>query len=160
MQLHAENEIKKLVIGFSLAMDARDYQLFRASWADEIELELPPVGGDAVPLAGRQRADDYARGVIALLSQFKATQHVSTNHLVSLDGTGASCTCYTLAQHYLPVETGEAWLTVGARYDLTAQLLDELGWRFVRFKLTHLWSRGNNGLWSEATRRLKGDQSR
>jgi hypothetical protein len=158
-ELHDENEIRKLVVGFSIGIDSRDFDLFRSSWAEEIELDLPPLAGDAFRLSGKQRADDYARGVIALLSEFETTQHVSTNHLISVEADSGSCTCYTIAQHYLPMESGEPWLAAGARYDLVAQRFEEVGWRFVEFKLTHLWSRGNTSLWKEATRRLLAKQT-
>jgi hypothetical protein len=54
-QSHDENEIRKLVIGFSLGMDSRDVDLFRASWAEEIELDLPPPAPDVLPFSGRHR---------------------------------------------------------------------------------------------------------
>jgi SnoaL-like domain len=149
-----EHDIRRLVIGFSLGMDSRDFDLYRASWAEEVELDLPPLAGDVVPMSGRRSADEYGHGVISLLSQFKVTQHVSTNHLVSINGDTATCACYTFAQHYMPVDFGEPWFTAGARYDLGAQRFDEIGWRFVTFKLTPLWFTGNAGLWQEATRRL------
>jgi hypothetical protein len=152
-RLDDENEIRKLVIGFSLGMDARDYTMFRAAWADEVDLDLPPLARDTVPFSGVQQADDYARGVIAMLSEFVATQHVSANHLIEVDGDTATCTCYTLAQHYLPVASGDPWLTAGARYDLAARRFD-IGWRFVRFKLTGLWTAGNGSLWRVVAGRL------
>ena len=102
-------------------MDARDAALYRSAWADEIDLDLPPLGG--LPLSGRLRADDYTADAIALVSEFKATQHVSTNHLIAVEGDRGSCICYTHATHYLPVEQGEPWLTVGVRYDLSARRL-------------------------------------
>jgi hypothetical protein len=155
-----ENDIRNLVIAFSLGMDSRDYKMYRASWADEVDLDLPNLAGDAIRLSGRTTGDDYAKGVIALLSQFESTQHVSSNHLVSVRGDLGICTCYTLAQHYMPVASGEPWLTAGARYELTAQRFGESGWRFVKFKLTPLWARGNGSLWQEATRRMLAGPSR
>jgi hypothetical protein len=158
-QLYDENEIRKLVVRFSIGMDLRDVDLFRSAWADQIELDLPPLAGRAVSLSGRQRADDYAKNVIALLSEFDMTQHVSTNHLVTAEGDSGKCTCYTVAQHSLRVESEERWLTAGARYDLMACRLAGLGWRFVEFKLTHLWSRGDTTVWEEVTRRLRAKKT-
>lgn len=150
-----ESAIRDLVIGFSNAMDARDEAAFRASFADEVDLAIPPLGGDEVPLSGMVSGDDYARGVIALLTGFDATQHVSTNHLVTVDGDEASCVCYTHATHYLPHEGGHPWLTIGARYDILARRLPGQGWRIVRFRWREQWAEGNAGLWEIATARLK-----
>ncbi|RYD95321.1 MAG: nuclear transport factor 2 family protein, partial [Sphingomonadales bacterium] len=140
------------VIGFTLAMDARDAARYRLAWADEIELDLPPLGG--LPLSGQRRADDYTRDAIALVSEFEATQHVSGNHLISVDGDRGRCICYILATHYLPLEDADPWLKVGVRYDLGARRFDEIGWRFNSFRLTALWSKGNGGLWKIVGRRL------
>jgi hypothetical protein len=158
-QLLDEHDIRRLVISFSLGMDSRDFDMYRAAWADEVDLDLPPLAGDVIPMSGRRSADEYARDVIALLSQFKATQHVSSNHLISIHDYTATCTCYTFAQHYMPLESGEPWLTAGARYDLSARRFDDLGWRFVKFKLTPIWFTGNTALWQEATRRLASARS-
>jgi hypothetical protein len=154
-RLSDEHEVRRLAIRMSNGMDARDYDLFRSSWADEVELDVPPLAGDAVPLSGKLKADDYARGVIALLSHYKATQHVSTNHDVEVDGDEATCVCYTLATHFLPVENGDPWLTAGARYDFTARRFRPAGWKIVKFKVTQLWASGNYNLWREVTRSLR-----
>lgn len=146
-ELHDENEIRKLVVGFSLGMDARDVALFRSAWADEIELDLESRAGDVIGLSGTRRADDYAADVIALLSGFTATQHVSSNHLIDVRGDDATCACYTLATHLLAAPGGDRWLTAGSRYDLVARRFSEVGWRFTRFSLRSLWSSGDGAIW-------------
>ena len=150
-----ESAIRDLVIAFSNALDARDEAGFRASFADEVDLAIPPLGGDEVALSGMISGDDYAHGVLALLSGFAATQHVSTNHLVQVDGDAATCVCYTHATHYLPDEGVHPWLTLGARYDIVARRFAGKGWRIVKFDWTQQWSEGNAGLWEIATARLK-----
>lgn len=152
-QLRDENEIRKLVITFSLGMDTRDVDLFRSAWPDEVDLDLRTQAGEAIALTGRRRADDYAQDVIALLSGFTATQHVSTNHLITVDGDAATCTCYTHATHYLAGESGGSWLTAGSRYDLVAHRFDDLGWRFTAFTLTGIWTSGDRSIWQAASRR-------
>jgi hypothetical protein len=146
-RLDDENEIRKLVLRFSLGMDTRDVGLFRAAWADEVELDLHTLAKDVIPLSGTRRADEYARDVIALLSGFTATQHVSTNHLIAVDGDTATCTCYTLATHYLRRDAGESWLTAGSRYELVALRTRATGWRFTRFALRGLWTSGDRSIW-------------
>lgn len=149
-QLWSERAIQNLVVGFSLGMDALDYGLFRRAWADEVELDLGTLAGAEIQLAGTRPADDYARDALGLLSGFTATQHLSTNHLVAVQGEDATCVCYTHAQHFLA--DGERWLTAGSRYDLTARWSGEGGWRFTRFSLTNLWTRGDRSIWQAATR--------
>jgi hypothetical protein len=148
-----ENAIRDLVIAFSNAMDARDEAGFRACFADEVDLASPPLGGDSVPLAGMVGGDDYARGVISLLTGFEATQHVSSNHHVTVAGDEGRLVCYTHATHYLPHEGGHPWLTIGARYDIVAKRLPQ-GWRISWFRWREQWSEGNAGLWAIATARI------
>ncbi|HLY56907.1 MAG TPA: nuclear transport factor 2 family protein, partial [Stellaceae bacterium] len=92
-------------------------------------------------------------GVIAMLSQFAATQHCSINHLIEVDGDAATCSCYTYATHYLEDGLSDPWNIVGARYDFTARRLPQ-GWRIVSLKWTRLFDQGNAGVWPEVARRL------
>ena len=149
-----EHDIRKLVIAFSNAMDARDVAMFRSAFADEVDLDIPPRAADVIVLQGKVNADTYAEQVIKLLSGFVATQHVSTNHAIEVDGDRATCVCYTHATHYLPNENGEDWLTAGSRYSLEAERIPEKGWRFVKFRSTRMFSDGTLGLWDELNRRL------
>jgi hypothetical protein len=149
-----EHEIRKLVITFSIGMDSRDVAMFRSAFADEVDLDIPPRAADVIVLQGKVNADVYAEQVIRLLSGFEATQHVSTNHYITVDGDRASCICYTHATHYLPYEGGHPWLTAGSRYALEAERLPGKGWRFVKFRSTRMFSDGNLGLWDELNRRL------
>ncbi len=151
-----ENAIRKLVIAFSNAMDARDVAMFRSAFADVVDLDIPPRAADVIVLQGKVNADTYAEQVIKLLSGFTATQHVSTNHQIEVDGDRATCVCYTHATHYLPIENGEHWLTAGSRYALEAERFPDKGWRFVKFRSTRMFSDGNLGLWDELNRRLTG----
>jgi hypothetical protein len=149
-----EHDIRKLVIAFSNGMDARDVAMFRSAFADEVDLDIPPRAADVIVLQGKVDADVYAEQVIRLLSGFEATQHVSTNHQIEVDGDRATCACYTHATHYLPHEGGHPWLTAGSRYALEARRFPGEGWRFVKFRSTRMFSDGNLGLWDELNRRL------
>src|SRR5262249_34917612 len=145
------------VITFSNGMDARDTALYRSAFADEVELDIPPRATDVITLSGRVRADQYAMEVVRLLSGWEATQHVSTNHLITVDGDQGTCVCYVFATHYLPNDSGAPWLEVGSRYTVTARRLPDVGWRIVKLKSTHLWSRWNKSLWEEISRRIRAN---
>ena len=156
-QLIDEHDIRKLVVAFSIGMDSRDVAMFRSAFADQVDLDIPSRAPDVITLQGMVDADLYAEQVIRLLSGFEATQHVSTNHMIEIDGDSASCICYTHATHYLPIASGESWLTAGSRYALEAERFPGIGWRFVRFRSTRMFSDGNLGLWDELNRRLTAD---
>lgn len=128
--------------------------LFRSAFADTVDLDISARAPDVITLQGMVDADVYADEVIRLLSGFEATQHVSTNHMITIGGDRATCICYTDATHYLPIESGQSWLVAGSRYALEAERFPDKGWRFVKFRSIRMFSDGNLGLWDELNRRL------
>ena len=148
-----EEAVRRLVLGWMNGIDTGSYEDVRSAWADEMEVEFIgfPVGSPLV--SGRYETERRTHGLIAMISQFAATQHLCTNHLVTVHGDHATCSCYVLATHCMEIERAEPWSTIGARYDLEAARLTA-GWRLTKLKWTRLWSSGNDGLWPGAARRL------
>ena len=151
--LKDRSDIQQMVARLALGMDLRDESMFQSCWADEFYLSVPPLAGDGVPLEGNMRADEHARNVITMLSEFKATQHVLTNHHIELNGDTASCSVYLIGTHTMAgVEEGDPIQTIGARYDFDCARTDS-GWKISRMIWTRLWSTGNAGLWDIVGRR-------
>lgn len=157
-----ESDIKALLVQLSYAFDERDSQMMRAVFADTVECDITPMGGDQVPMTGSLDADRLSKDVIRMLSTFDMTQHVNTMHRVRLDGDNAALTGYVVGTHFLsqlpasPVhERIEPWNTIGARYDMGVHRFDH-GWRFTTWKWRIMWSRENQGVWDEVARRLRG----
>jgi hypothetical protein len=153
-RLDDENEIRRLVLTFSVGMDLRDEQMFRSAFADQVDLDIPPRAKGAITLQGLVDADTYAKEVIRLVGGWQATQHVNTNHLIRVDGDEATCQCYVFATHFMGPEHDSPWLVAGSRYSLDARRFAGVGWRFVKFRSTPMWSNGDRGLWEEIARRI------
>ncbi|ATE63671.1 nuclear transport factor 2 family protein [Rhizorhabdus dicambivorans] len=153
-----EHRIRRLILIWLDGIDTRDPAKIRAAWAEEMETEFigfPDMGGG--PIApGRHRTADRAEGLIRMIGQFSMTQHVSTNHLVTIEGDRATCSAYVLATHHMEVAGREPWSVIGARYDIEAARL-AVGWRLTRLKWTRLWTSGNDALWAEAGRRMAAE---
>lgn len=148
------SDISQMICRLALGMDLRDQDMFRSCWADEFYLSVPPLAGDAVPLEGDMRADEHARNVIAMLSEFKATQHVLANHHIDVEGDTATCCAYLIGTHTLAnVEDGDPVQTIGARYDFKCQRMTD-GWKITNMKWTRYWSTGNGGLWDIVAKRV------
>ncbi|MEE2768630.1 MAG: nuclear transport factor 2 family protein [Actinomycetota bacterium] len=79
--------------------------------------------------------------VSSALTPLDDSQHMVTNHQVSLDGDTATCRCYLQAQHVKSVEGGSNYL-VGARYE-DRLVRTEDGWRIAHRDLVRMWSEGN-----------------
>jgi len=89
------------------------------------------------------------------LSGFDATQHLSSNHVITLSGDTATCVSYMVARHYL-VENGERLMhSIGGHY--TNRLVREAGhWKISRCALTVTWEMGDRSLFDIAAKRAQG----
>jgi hypothetical protein len=129
-------EISNTVIRYATAVDTRDWNLYRSCFTDEIELDFP---GWAV---GTHKADEWVEMVRQMLGGFTATQHLSSNHAITLSGDEATCVSYMQGQHYLPNDTGDSALTIGGYY--TNDLVrTKDGWKISACRLTVTWYAGN-----------------
>jgi len=83
----------------------------------------------------RISADAWADQALSLVSAFQSTQHIITNHVITIDGDQATCVAYVQAQHYNP----ESILTVGGYYTNNMERTAE-GWKISKLKLTTMWT--------------------
>jgi hypothetical protein len=140
-------EISDTVVRYATAVDTRDWKLYRSCFTDEVELDF---AGWAV---GTHNADEWVDMVRQMLGGFTATQHISSNHVIKLNGNEATCLSYVQAQHYLPNDTGDSALTIGGHYknDL---IRTEGGWKISKCRLKITWYAGNRYVFELARMRL------
>jgi len=143
-------DISDTVIRYATGIDMRDWQAYRSCFTDEVDIDFTSWTG-GTPL--RLTADEWTEGVRRSLSGFKSTQHISTNHVITINGDEAMCVSYMQAQHYLPAESGSNCFTLGGYYTNTL-VRTPRGWKIHKCKLTIAWSEGNRWLFEEAARLL------
>jgi hypothetical protein len=97
----------------------------------------------------QERAEAARRTV----SGFQTTQHMITNHVITIDGDKALCVAYLQAQHCLPNEQGDSTQTIGGYYT-NHFIRTPHGWKIKACKLTMTWSKGNWGIFELARQRL------
>jgi hypothetical protein len=135
-------EISDVVTRYCVSADMRDWEGHRSVFADEVEFDHSSV--DGTPRA-EMKADEWMQRVRRIMSGLKATQHTSTNHVITFEGdqgNEATCISYLHALHYLPNEKGEDTMTMGGYY--TNHLIrTPQGWKIDKCKLTITWSEGN-----------------
>lgn len=144
-----ERAISRTVIQYATGVDTRNWALYRACFTDEVEIDFSSWDP---ALKATMRADDWVAAVRPGLSGFAATQHISTNHVISVDGDQATCVSYMQAQHYLPNDQGDNTLTLGGYYTNNLVRSGD-GWKIRKCKLTVSWTTGNRHIFELASKR-------
>lgn len=131
--------ISDVQLRYATGLDTRDWALFRSCFADEIETDFTSVfGGEPRKVS----ADRWAESARRVLSGLAATQHMITNHVITIEGDEALCVAYVQAQHYLPNDRGGSTQTMGGFYT-NRFVRTPQGWKIRACKLTLTWNTGN-----------------
>jgi ketosteroid isomerase-like protein len=141
-ELYDRAMISELLLRFARALDERDWEGYAALYAEDGVLQLP--WGPPRPKA-ILRDDTEAN-----LGRFPATQHISANHQISIDGDSATSRSYLQAVHVIDRDgEGRLW-TVGGWYDCAYRRTPD-GWRFTRVAITPVWQSGSAPDWAAET---------
>jgi len=97
-------------------------------------------------------SDQWTQMVKAGISGFEATQHISSNHVHTLNGDRAVCVSYMQAEHFLRTDNGMKECTLGGYYTNDLVRTDD-GWKISRCTLKVTWSRGDYGVFELAATR-------
>lgn len=124
------------VVAYATAVDVRDWEKLAALFTDDARWEYSATG---------ERVEG-PRAIVARISggieRLDTTQHVNSNHVITLDGDRAEHTCYFLAQHIrrgLP--DGEGFIAGGSYQDRLRRTA--AGWQFVSRLVSSRWTDGN-----------------
>ncbi|MDL4774854.1 MULTISPECIES: nuclear transport factor 2 family protein [Thermomonosporaceae] len=122
--------------------DQREWDRLTGVFADKVTLDYTSLnGGEAAELTPDQIVDAWS----GLLGAFDATQHLITNHLVTVEGDTAVCTASFQATHRLANPFGSPLWTLGGTYRFDLLRADE-GWRISGVVMTATWADGNKDL--------------
>ena len=135
--------IVDVVTRYAVTIDLRDWDGFGSCFADEVELLLVSTGGRLV--FSRERIVDYARRTF---SNYDATQHISANHQVTVDGDRATCISTLNATHYVANEPGGPLQRQFGYYRY--ELVRGSGWRISRVEQMLSWQDGNQEIFDRA----------
>ncbi|MDM9379869.1 nuclear transport factor 2 family protein [Chlorogloeopsis sp. ULAP01] len=123
---------------FVLSIDSRDYAAMRDCLTDEINFDYSALFGAVMPSS----ADELVENVRKNHAGFRAIQHLTANHIVTVDGDKATCTANFAAQHFLPNERGGNLWAVGGRYDYQLMKIQK-NWKIYGCKIHVSWTDGN-----------------
>jgi SnoaL-like protein len=126
--------ITNVVNLYALALDSQKYELF-----DKV------FTADAwVSFGGPAQWNDRAllkQAFDVIHAPYTATQHVTTNHHVTVNGDRATCLSYVVGRFIRPVEGGDTFES-GGWYDDELVRTSE-GWRIARRECQMSWWSGN-----------------
>jgi hypothetical protein len=126
------------IVRSAWALDAKDWAAARACFTDEVETDYGDLRGTG---AERVSADAFVELRRRALGPLK-THHMSTNHLVTLDGDRATCVSAMLIHRLDPTRDTDNTFDTLAHYTHTL-VRTPRGWRITRVRQTVDWNRGN-----------------
>jgi hypothetical protein len=120
---------------YAVALDCQRWELFDQVFTADAEADF---GG---PARWQDRAA-LKRDFAAIHSPFDATQHVTTNHQVVVDGDRANCISYVVGRFIRTVPEGGNMFESGGWYDDRLVRAGD-GWRISNRLCRMVWWSGN-----------------
>lgn len=148
--------ISDVQLRYASGIDMRDWTLYRSCFTDDLEIDFSSVFGGG---PRRMKADQWVETVRRTISGLKATQHMITNHVITLQGDEAACVAYVQARHHLPNDTGGSDQAMFGYYTNRFGRTPD-GWKIRACKLTVTWNTGNWDIFKLARRRLDESEGR
>lgn len=129
--------------------DFRDWAGCRAVFADTVEVDYNTTANGKPET---MTADGLMQRWQGLLGKLDTTQHMVSNHAITVDDDFAFCVSEFQATHVLTGAAGGDLWTLGGVYNHTL-MRTTTGWKVTKIKMTAKWSSGNQGLLDEAAQR-------
>jgi ketosteroid isomerase-like protein len=131
-------EISEVVARFATALDYKDWPLFRSCFTDEIEADYSDLRGEPLAVVNADMFVNQRREALEGLT----TQHLSTNHIITVEGDSATCTSCAVIHRLRPRNDGhDAFDTHG--YYTHALTRTAEGWKIYKVRQKVLWSLGD-----------------
>jgi hypothetical protein len=119
---------------YAFVVDSQQWDLFDQVFTDDVTADF---GGGAV----WQDLEAFKRDFIAIHTPFDSTQHITTNHVVRINGDEASAVTYVYGRFLRDVEGGNLFESTGWYDDKLVRT--DAGWRIKERVCRSVWSGGN-----------------
>ena len=123
---------------YAIGIDTKDYDLFRSIFLDDVEVTViyDPNwrGGEEIKFNGKENWVKYVKEAI---SQYRATQHMLGNPMISFDGETAIVRTDLQASHYY-IKDPEAKTTLWGFYE--THMVKNENWKIIKHTLTSIGS--------------------
>lgn len=127
-------DIVQLTIDYCWALDTGRWDDLRHVFTADAVTDLGQGGQDGI--------DAIIERVSTALGPLDDSQHMVTNHQITVTGDQAEGRCYVQAQHIRRGAEGGELYTVGGRYEDRYRRTAD-GWRITERKIVSMWTDGN-----------------
>jgi hypothetical protein len=121
-------EISDLILRFERSIDDHNQAAYASTFTEDGELDLPFT-------------HKKGRAAIAAsdpIDPKNASHHISTNHMITIDGDRATARAYLIATHVFDRADRMTYAQAGGWYDFDLTRTPD-GWRFSHVKLSVVW---------------------
>lgn len=145
--------ITDVMSAYATGLDARDWELWRSIFLNEVIFDLSSWTGQAPrPLD----TDRVVAGQARIFAELTFTQHSITNHRITIDGDRARVLAHMRAEHWIDAGPPEG----SDRYTMYGYYDDKLvrtdgGWKIAEMQLNVTRTEGNRWVMDEARRRMQ-----
>jgi 3-phenylpropionate/cinnamic acid dioxygenase small subunit len=126
------------IVRWASALDAKDWGAARACFTDEVETDYADLRGTGSERLSADAFVELRRNALERLT----THHMSTNHVVTLDGDRATCASAMLIHRLDPGRERDNTFDTLAHYTHVLVRTPH-GWRITRVRQAVAWNRGN-----------------
>lgn len=143
--LQDRSSIIDVVCKFAVSIDRRRWDDLASCFAEEIELNTIRTGRWV-----RMELPEVITVLRRAFESYTATQHISANHQVTIDGDSAVVWSTLNATHYLAGATEGAFQQQVGYYEY--HLVRDRGWRITKVEQFPHWQRGNQAIFDSTLR--------
>jgi hypothetical protein len=122
--------VSDVVTAYASAVDRRDWDLFRSLFAPSVFIDFRSFD----PGLYRRLSLDELVAITSKLAAFDATQHLSTNHVLTIADNRARCVSYMHAGHFLTHAGEQHFCFLYGHYTYELQREAD-GWKIDRYGL-------------------------
>lgn len=138
--------INDVLCRYAFSIDRRQWDEFASCFADEVDVNLIRTNGWV-----RLRSFDLVQTVQKVFETYTATQHLSANHHVSIEGDSAEAWSTLNATHYLKESVGDQFHQQVGYYEYHLPRGRE--WRISKMQQFVHWQRGNQQIFDNTLNR-------
>ena len=129
-------EIQDLMVRYAMAVDGRDWDLYRSVFTSDAVIDYTGSGAICAPV------DEMVPWLASAFTPFAGLHHNMTSHYAEVDGATARACTYYVAYHTVPDGSGGETMLQGGGHYRDRLVRTSAGWRIAHRVELGTWSDG------------------